>query len=81
MPLIDSLCKFKLLFWKIFIFKALAESLDNFGVPWRLNPGDGAFYGPKIDITISDALKRSHQCATIQLDFQLPIRFNLSFVR
>jgi len=45
-----------------------------------LNPGDGAFYGPKIDIHISDALKRSHQCATIQLDFQLPNRFNLEYV-
>jgi threonyl-tRNA synthetase len=60
--------------------KALSDSLDEFGVKWGLNPGDGAFYGPKIDITIKDALKRSHQCATIQLDFQLPIRFNLSFV-
>lgn len=47
---------------------------------WALNPGDGAFYGPKIDITIMDALRRQHQCATIQLDFQLPIRFNLSYV-
>lgn len=61
--------------------KALEESLNLFGLPWKLNPGDGAFYGPKIDITIQDALKRSHQCATIQLDFQLPIRFNLSYVR
>lgn len=60
--------------------KALSDSLDEFGVKWGLNPGDGAFYGPKIDITIKDALKRSHQCATIQLDFQLPIRFNLSYV-
>ncbi|XP_015112477.1 threonine--tRNA ligase, cytoplasmic isoform X2 [Diachasma alloeum] len=60
--------------------KALSESLDAFGQPWTLNPGDGAFYGPKIDITIMDALKRPHQCATIQLDFQLPIRFNLSYV-
>ncbi|KAF6214978.1 hypothetical protein GE061_009726 [Apolygus lucorum] len=60
--------------------KQLAESLDKFGLPWTLNPGDGAFYGPKIDITIKDALKRSHQCATIQLDFQLPIRFNLGYV-
>jgi threonyl-tRNA synthetase len=40
----------------------------------QLNPGDGAFYGPKIDIHIMDALKRSHQCATVQLDFQLPVR-------
>ncbi|XP_060522679.1 threonine--tRNA ligase 1, cytoplasmic isoform X2 [Cylas formicarius] len=60
--------------------KALSESLDDFGQPWKENPGDGAFYGPKIDITIKDALRRSFQCATIQLDFQLPIRFNLSFV-
>ncbi|CAF1164243.1 unnamed protein product, partial [Didymodactylos carnosus] len=50
-----------------------------FGYPWKLNPGDGAFYGPKIDITIKDALQRSHQCATIQLDFQLPLRFELQY--
>lgn len=60
--------------------KQLAESLDEFGDKWELNPGDGAFYGPKIDITIMDALRRPHQCATIQLDFQLPQRFNLHFV-
>lgn len=60
--------------------KQLADSLDKFGQKWTINPGDGAFYGPKIDITIKDALKRSHQCATIQLDFQLPIRFNLNYV-
>ncbi|MCJ1239871.1 threonyl-tRNA synthetase [Varicellaria rhodocarpa] len=46
---------------------------------WELNPGDGAFYGPKIDITITDALKREYQCATIQLDFQLPERFSLTY--
>jgi hypothetical protein len=45
----------------------------------QINEGDGAFYGPKIDITVYDALKRKFQCATIQLDFQLPIRFNLSY--
>lgn len=61
--------------------KSLSESLDAFGKPWTLNPGDGAFYGPKIDITITDALKRAHQCATIQLDFQLPIRFDLNYVK
>jgi threonyl-tRNA synthetase len=64
--------------------KELAEVLDDWklktGKSWKLNPGDGAFYGPKIDIHIFDALKRSHQCATIQLDFQLPIRFNLEYV-
>jgi len=59
--------------------KQLEESLNEFGYPWKLNPEDGAFYGPKIDITIQDALKRSHQCATIQLDFQLPLRFNLNY--
>lgn len=64
--------------------KELAEALDGFkaetGIAWKLNPGDGAFYGPKIDIHIRDALGRSYQCATIQLDFQLPIRFNLEYV-
>lgn len=58
----------------------LEESLQKFGQPWELNPGDGAFYGPKIDITIRDAIGRRHQCATIQLDFQLPERFNLTYV-
>uniref|UniRef100_A0A8C5CWU5 threonine--tRNA ligase n=1 Tax=Gadus morhua TaxID=8049 RepID=A0A8C5CWU5_GADMO len=60
--------------------KQLENSLNEFGEPWKLNPGDGAFYGPKIDIQIKDAIGRYHQCATIQLDFQLPIRFNLNFV-
>ncbi|KTF80371.1 hypothetical protein cypCar_00042207 [Cyprinus carpio] len=60
--------------------KQLENSLNEFGEPWKLNPGDGAFYGPKIDITIKDAIGRYHQCATIQLDFQLPIRFNLTYV-
>lgn len=59
----------------------LESALDKFlgKGKWELNPGDGAFYGPKIDIMISDALKRSFQCATIQLDFQLPQRFELEF--
>ncbi|CAK7304388.1 Threonine--tRNA ligase 1, cytoplasmic [Vulpes lagopus] len=60
--------------------KQLENSLNEFGEKWELNPGDGAFYGPKIDIQIKDAIGRFHQCATIQLDFQLPIRFNLTFV-
>ena len=46
----------------------------------QLNPADGAFYGPKIDITVFDALKRKFQCATVQLDFQLPIRFDLRYM-
>uniref|UniRef100_A0A3P8UNK4 threonine--tRNA ligase n=1 Tax=Cynoglossus semilaevis TaxID=244447 RepID=A0A3P8UNK4_CYNSE len=58
----------------------LQRSLQQFGEHWELNPGDGAFYGPKIDIQIKDALNRQHQCATIQLDFQLPIRFDLQYV-
>ena len=44
-----------------------------------MNEGDGAFYGPKIDITVFDALRRKFQCATIQLDFQLPQRFELRY--
>ncbi|XP_023249300.1 threonine--tRNA ligase, cytoplasmic [Seriola lalandi dorsalis] len=60
--------------------KQLENSLNDFGEKWVLNQGDGAFYGPKIDIQIKDAIGRYHQCATIQLDFQLPIRFNLTFV-
>ncbi|KAG5362159.1 Threonine--tRNA ligase, cytoplasmic [Yarrowia sp. C11] len=59
--------------------KQLEEALNKWGANWELNPGDGAFYGPKIDIVISDALHRWHQCATIQLDFQLPNRFDLNF--
>lgn len=59
--------------------KALEDFKQESGTPWELNPGDGAFYGPKIDITISDALRREFQCATIQLDFQLPQQFNLEF--
>lgn len=62
----------------------LKAALDEFtasgGGQWELNEGDGAFYGPKIDITISDALKRDWQCATIQLDFQLPQNFELEFM-
>lgn len=57
----------------------LTQSLNRFGQKWKLNPGDGAFYGPKIDIKLKDKLGRKHQCATIQLDFQLPIRFGLEF--
>jgi len=60
---------------------ALANAMNTFAGKggWRENPGDGAFYGPKIDIKVQDAMERSHQCATIQLDFQLPIRFDMSY--
>ncbi|KAJ2892951.1 threonyl-tRNA synthetase [Coemansia aciculifera] len=57
----------------------LEQALNEFGNKWAFNRGDGAFYGPKIDITIRDALNRAHQCATIQLDFQLPQRFKLQY--
>lgn len=58
---------------------ALANCLNKFGQPWKVNAADGAFYGPKIDIQLTDALKRKHQCATIQLDYQLPERFDLTY--
>ncbi|XP_052561432.1 threonine--tRNA ligase, mitochondrial [Tympanuchus pallidicinctus] len=57
----------------------LEKSLQDFGEPWELSQGDGAFYGPKIDIRIQDALGRHHQCGTIQLDFQMPERFGLEY--
>jgi threonyl-tRNA synthetase len=61
----------------------LSKALDNFAGKgnWNLNPGDGAFYGPKIDVKIMDAMGRPHQCASIQLDFQLPQadRLNLKY--
>eukprot|EP00345_Euplotes_harpa_P017011 CAMPEP_0168346240 /NCGR_PEP_ID=MMETSP0213-20121227/18130_1 /TAXON_ID=151035 /ORGANISM="Euplotes harpa, Strain FSP1.4" /LENGTH=590 /DNA_ID=CAMNT_0008354807 /DNA_START=174 /DNA_END=1947 /DNA_ORIENTATION=- len=57
----------------------LKQALDDFGLPWKENPGDGAFYGPKIDIVLYDAFGRAHQCATIQLDFQAAIRFNMMY--
>lgn len=59
---------------------ALRTVLDEQGIDYGINPGDGAFYGPKIDFHIRDALNRSHQCATIQLDFQMPVLFDLSYV-
>ncbi|KAK6242053.1 Aminoacyl-tRNA synthetase [Theobroma cacao] len=58
---------------------ALTEALNESGKPWQINEGDGAFYGPKIDISVSDALNRKFQCATLQLDFQLPDRFKLEY--
>ena len=58
----------------------LKQALQGFrGDDWVLNPGDGAFYGPKIDVTVNDAMGREFQCATIQLDFQLPQNFNLQY--
>ncbi|PAK39870.1 threonine--tRNA ligase [Peribacillus simplex] len=59
---------------------ALKNVLESIGIQYQVNEGDGAFYGPKIDFHIKDALKRSHQCATIQLDFQMPDKFDLAYI-
>ncbi|WP_066056655.1 threonine--tRNA ligase [Robertmurraya korlensis] len=59
---------------------SLMNVLNQLGLPFQVNEGDGAFYGPKIDIHIKDSLKRSHQCATVQLDFQMPEKFDLSYI-
>lgn len=58
---------------------SLRQALTESGLAWSINEGDGAFYGPKIDILVRDALGRRHQTATIQLDFQLPQRFGLQY--
>ncbi|KAG5989916.1 hypothetical protein E4U54_004221 [Claviceps lovelessii] len=58
----------------------LRRALDASGMDWSVNPGDGAFYGPKIDIVIKDSDGKEHQTATIQLDFQLPKRFELEYL-
>ncbi|MDR6549829.1 threonine--tRNA ligase [Paenibacillus qinlingensis] len=60
--------------------QSLQQVLDKRGIDYRVNAGDGAFYGPKIDFHILDALKRSWQCGTIQLDFQMPEKFDLSYI-
>lgn len=58
---------------------ALMRVLEKRGIEYKINPGDGAFYGPKIDFHVLDSLKRGWQCATIQLDFQMPERFELTY--
>ena len=59
---------------------ALQSALDEAGIEYQVNPGDGAFYGPKIDFHIRDVLQRSWQCGTIQLDFSMPERFGLTYI-
>jgi threonyl-tRNA synthetase len=59
--------------------ESLAKALKTAGENYQLNPGDGAFYGPKIDLHLSDSLGRSYQCGTIQLDFSMPQRFDLEY--
>ena len=58
----------------------LKKALDESGVAYELNEGDGAFYGPKIDIQVTDAIGRKWQCATIQLDYMMPERFDLKYI-
>ena len=59
---------------------ALKEALEISGTPYHINAGDGAFYGPKIDFHLEDCIGRTWQCGTIQLDFQLPERFDMSYI-
>ncbi|MHB1393813.1 MAG: threonine--tRNA ligase [Clostridia bacterium] len=59
---------------------ALREALDSIGKPYKVNEGDGAFYGPKIDFHLKDSIGRTWQCGTIQLDMQMPERFDLTYV-
>lgn len=63
-----------------FAEEQLKAALEERGIDYELNPGDGAFYGPKIDFHLEDAAKREWQCGTIQLDFQLPQNFDLTYV-
>lgn len=60
--------------------QALAQACQKAGKPFKINPGDGAFYGPKLDLKIRDSLNRVWQCGTIQLDFNLPERFDLTYI-
>jgi threonyl-tRNA synthetase len=60
--------------------KALIEAVEEYNLPYQINQGEGAFYGPKIDVMLKDALERSWQCSTIQCDFALPDRFDLTYV-
>ncbi|MCB2199153.1 threonine--tRNA ligase [bacterium] len=59
---------------------ALIKALEEMGINYQLNPGDGAFYGPKIDVHIKDAIKRTWQCGTVQVDFSMPQRFDLGYI-
>jgi threonyl-tRNA synthetase len=58
---------------------ALRAALEKKGLPYQVDPGEGVFYGPKIDIKIKDVLDRSWQCSTVQVDFNLPVRFELAY--
>jgi len=60
--------------------EALREALEEYGMPYKINPGDGAFYGPKIDFHLRDSIGRTWQCGTIQLDMQMPEKFDLTYI-
>ena len=60
--------------------KALIETVEELNIPYKINEGDGAFYGPKIDIQLLDSMKRAWQCGTVQLDFQMPERFEMTYI-
>ena len=60
--------------------QGLQEALEDQGVEYKLNPGDGAFYGPKIDFHLEDRIGRNWQCGTIQLDFQMPEKFDITYI-
>ena len=62
-----------------FAENSLKEAIERRGITYEINPGDGAFYGPKIDIKVKDAIGRTWQCSTVQVDFNLPERFGLTY--
>ena len=59
---------------------ALEEAIKHLGIPYKINPGDGAFYGPKLDFKLKDSMNRIWQCGTIQLDMNLPERFDITYI-
>jgi threonyl-tRNA synthetase len=65
--------------WELAI-NSLKAAVEGIGKPYAINEGDGAFYGPKLDFHVKDSLGRTWQCGTIQLDFQLPMRFDLDYI-
>ena len=60
--------------------EALTKALDNKNLKWELQPGEGAFYGPKIEFSLKDCLNRVWQCGTIQVDFSMPIRLDATYI-
>lgn len=60
--------------------QSLKEAMDELGFPYKINEGDGAFYGPKLDFHLEDSIGRTWQCGTVQLDFQMPQRFDITYV-